>query len=78
MLGNAISIAYQSNGGNKSLYKMASGEFYFYDQGWSTGSSFHNQNFAPDQQPIKVNAKFANDPTAALYSNSYDTSGKIS
>ena len=34
VLGNAISIAYQPHGGNKSLYKIASGDFYLYDQGW--------------------------------------------
>ena len=78
VLGNAISIAYQPHGGNKSLYKIASGEFYFYDQGWNTGSSFHNQEFSPGQnKPIKANVKFAHDPTAALYNFSYDTFGNI-
>ena len=43
-MGNAITVAYQPHGGNKSLYKTASGDF-IYDQGWTKGSSFHNQEF---------------------------------
>ena len=62
VLGNAISIAYQPHGGNKSLYKIASGEFYFYDQGWNTGSSFHNQEFFPGQNNQLKLTKFAHDP----------------
>ena len=28
----------------KTLYKIASGDFYFYNRGWGVGSSFHNQD----------------------------------
>ena len=78
VLGNAISITYQPHGGHKSLYKIASGDFYLYDQGWGVGSSFQNHDFAPGQaKPIKPNKSFSIDPTAALYSYSYDSTGNI-
>ena len=63
ILGNAITVAYQPHGGNKSLYKITSGDFIFYDQGWTKGSSFHNQEFFPGQtQPSKLNKSFSSDP----------------
>ena len=77
VLGNAITLAYQPDGGHRALYKIASGDFYFYDQGWGVGSTAHNDLLPGQAQPVKPNKSFSTDPTAALYSYSYDTTGNI-
>ena len=58
VLGNAISIAYQPDGGQRTLYKIASGDFYFYNQGWGVGYTAHQDLLPGQEKPIKPNKSF--------------------
>ena len=77
VLGNAISMAYQPNGGNKSLYKIASGDFYFFmtKDGIKVLVSIIKTLLLVKLEPIKPSKIFTNDPTAALYTYDYDSLG---